>query len=382
MDVLVIGAGIGGPGAAIGLVRAGHNVRIFEQEDPLEAAGSGLVLSPNGVHALDYLDPAIGQRVREEAVSVAEPFPYLSPTGEVKVYVPASDIEAKWGAPLVPIRRRLLHRLLVDALPRSDLTTCRRLVTVEENADEVVARFADGSAERGDLLIGADGVWSVVRHVNADAEPRYLGITSVRGVGPAPDQPYPGGFCSQGPGLQVFAARLRDGLVYWAATINAPEGEWPRLSVEEGRSRLAQLVGDWHEPVPQLVAGTPEDELVITDIHDMDPLRRWSTARVTLVGDSAHPMAPFLGQGANAALEDAATLCRALSETPDPRRALRAYEAARIKRTTRLATISRRIGVLGQSEHRVGMAVRDIALRIFMRFGGGSGDSWLYGYEP
>lgn len=381
MDVLVIGAGIGGPGTALGLVRAGHNVRIFEQEDPSEGVGSGLVLSPNGIHALDYLDPALGQRVREEAVSTAGPFPYLSPAGEVKVHVPESDIEAKWGAPLVPIRRRLLRRLLLDALP-AELATCRRLVSVEENGDEVVARFADGSAERGDLLIGADGVWSVVRHVNADAEPRYLGVTSVRGVGPAPAQPYPRGFCSQGPGLQIFAARLRDGLVYWAATINAAEGEWPRLPVEEGRSRLAQLVCDWHEPVPQLIAQTPEDELVITDIHVMDPLRSWSTARVTLVGDSAHPMAPFLGQGANAALEDAATFCRVLSETPDPSKALREYEAARISRTTRLATISRRIGVLGQSENRVGMAVRDIAMRMFMRFGGGNGDSWLYGYEP
>ncbi len=382
MDVLVIGAGIGGPGAALGLARAGHHVRIFEQEDPFGAAGSGVVLSPNGVRALDYLDSTIGQRVRAEAVRVAEPFPYLTPAGDVKVYVPSSDIEAKWGAPLVPIRRRLLHRLLVDALPRSSLVTRRRLVSLDEHAGNVVARFSDGSAERGDLLIGADGVWSVVRHVNADARPRYLGITSVRGIGPAPDQPYPAGFCSQGPGLQVFAARLRDGLVYWAATINAPENEWPRLSVEAARSRLAGLVRDWHAPVPQLVAEAPADELVVTDIHDMAPLRRWSTARVTLVGDSAHPMAPFLGQGANAALEDAATLCRALRETQDLGRALREYERARMHRTSRLAKMSRQIGALGQAENRLGMAVRDIGLRIFMRFGGGSGDSWLYGYEP
>jgi 2-polyprenyl-6-methoxyphenol hydroxylase-like FAD-dependent oxidoreductase len=382
MDVLVIGAGIGGPGVALGLARAGHAVRIFEQEDPYAAAGSGLVLSPNGVRALDHLDPVVGQRVREEAVRATEPFPYLSPAGRVKVNVPSEDIEAKWGAPLVPIRRRHLRRLLVNALPRSTLRARRRLVAVDENSDDVVAKFADGSTARGDLLIGADGVWSVVRYISANAEPRYLGMTSVRGVAPAPVQPFPAGFCTQGPGLQFFAARLRDGLVYWAATINAPEHDWPRLPVETARSSLAELVHDWHSPVPELIAETPADELVVTDIHDMDPLQHWSTGRVTLVGDSAHPMAPFLGQGANVALEDAATLCRTLGETTDIGAALQAYEAARVGRTTRLATISRRIGVLGQSEHRLGMAVRDIAMRVLMRFGGGSGDSWLYGYEP
>lgn len=389
MNVLVIGAGIGGLCTALGLAGRGHRVRLFDQSDPTEHAGSGLVLSPNGIRALDRLSPEAGRRVRAEAVPGPHRFNYVSHTGRVKVRIEPTDLVAKWKAPLVAMRRRLLHRILMDCLPEGSLTLGSRFLQAKESGDEVTARFADGSTATGDLLVGADGVWSMTRrHLTGKRRPRYLGITSVRGITPAPDHPYPGGFFSQGPGLQIFANPLRNGDLYWAATLNAAEHEWPQLHLDYARERLSQMVRHWHPPIPQLVDDTPADQLVVTDIHDMTTLPTWTTSRTALLGDAAHPMAPFLGQGANAAIEDAAVFCALLPVPPDsPEPAsvtpetLRAYESARVPRTTRLSKMSRRIGMAGQWENRTAIAVRDTMMRLAFKYGGEGPDTWLYGYE-
>jgi 2-polyprenyl-6-methoxyphenol hydroxylase-like FAD-dependent oxidoreductase len=386
MDVLVVGAGIGGLCAALGLTRLGHRVRIVDQSEPDAKAGSGLILSPNGIRALDRIAPDIGRRIRQEAIADPEPFCYVAHTGRVKARTPADTIVTKWHAPLVPVRRRLLLQLLLDALPTDALTTGQRLIDVRENESDVVARFANSSTDRTELLVGADGVWSMTRrHLSPRTRPRYLGITSVRGVTAVGNHPYRGGFFSQGPGLQIFSSPLRSGDLYWAATLNAAEHEWPQLHCEYARDRLARLIRDWHEPVPRLVRETAADQMVLTDVHDVEPLRRWSTARVTLIGDAAHAMAPFLGQGANAAIEDAAALARqvgaASSPSSSPAEALRAYQTLRQPRTVRMCRMSRRIGMLGQWENRVAISMRDTAMRLALRFGGDGPESWLYGYD-
>jgi salicylate hydroxylase len=383
LDVMVIGAGIGGLAATLGLIRAGYRVSVFDRREHLGGAGSGLVLSPNGIRSLDRLDPGVGKAVRAEAVPPAGPFPFVTHTGRVKAYGPAPDLADKWGAPLVTIRRRHLHRLLLEAVSAAaPLRPGMRLADVHQEDGRVTARFADGTEARGDLLVGADGVWSTVRgRVRPGAAPRYLGLTSVRGIAAAAGRPYPDGFLSQGPGVQIFATRLRDGQMYWAATVNAAEHEWPRLGRAEARHRLAALVRGWHPPIPDLVDGTPDAELLVTDVHEMPRPGRWSAGRVTLLGDAAHPMSPFMGQGANAALEDAAALVRHLAEQAGPVAALAAYEAARRRRIVRLTALSRRVGLLGQWRNRLAVTVRDAAMPLFMRMGDGM-DAWLYGYRP
>lgn len=388
MDILIAGAGIGGLCAALGLARLGHWVQVIDQAEPDARPGSGLVLSPNGIRALDRIAPAIGQRIRTEAVADPDPFSYVAHTGRVKVRTPADHIETKWRAPLVPVRRSVLLGELLAALPPGTLTTDRRLIDVRESESHVVARFTDGTSARTDLLIGADGVWSMARrHLSPATRPRYLGITSVRGITAVGEHPYPGGFFSQGPGLQIFSSPLRDGGLYWAATLKAPEHQWPQLHSEYAREKLTALVSDWHNPIPQLVQETPADQLIVTDVHDVRPLRHWSTGRVTLLGDAAHAMAPFLGQGANAAIEDAATLARQIGRAAAPRTgqspatALSAYQTIRQRRTLRMSRMSRRIGVLGQWENPISTSLRDTAMRLALRFGGDGPEGWLYGHE-
>jgi 2-polyprenyl-6-methoxyphenol hydroxylase-like FAD-dependent oxidoreductase len=387
VDILVVGGGIGGLAVAVGLLRSGHRVRVFEGAERFEEVGSGVVLSPNGVRALDNLDEEIGRSVRAKADPGRHvPFPLLASDGRVKSrsFGPDQAVEERYGAPMVPIRRRTLHTLLRAAVPDEALEPGRRLTGLAEDAGGVTATFADGSQARGQLLVGADGLWSTVRrHVAPHVSPRYLGVTSVRGIAAVPDNPHPAGFLSQGPGLQVFATRLADGPLYWAASINALEREWPGLTADEVRRTLATRLHGWHDPVSRLVAETPDEELVVTDLYDMPALSHWSTSRVTLLGDAAHPMSPFLGQGANTALEDAVSLRRRLAELPTAREALAAYEAARCGRTARLTKASRRIGKLGQWENPLAIALRDTAMRVAMRVTGAKDPhADLFRFEP
>jgi 2-polyprenyl-6-methoxyphenol hydroxylase-like FAD-dependent oxidoreductase len=385
---LVIGGGIGGLAVAIGLRNRSMDARVFERAPTFREAGSGVVLSPNGVRALDMLDAdgALGQRVRalggKDDPSVA--YPFLTPSGQVKMATPFDDLAAKWGAPLVPIHRAELHSALREALPPEALHAGMQLTRIEQSADGVRAHFEDGQSVDGGLLIGADGVRSQVRaQLFNDGLPNYMGITSVRGVVTLKNNPYPTGFLTAGKGVQIFSSNLSEGRLYWAATINeTQEGKWPAMTVEQARVALLARVQGWHAPVAAMVGETPADQLVVTDIHDRPPLATWTQGRVTLLGDAAHPMSPFMGQGANMALEDAATLARRLAEAPDYASAFNAYEAARIPRTTRIAKQSRQLGMMGQWSNPVAEWFRDTMMRAMARFmNSEQQDRELYAFE-
>lgn len=383
VDVLVVGAGVGGLAAACGLARAGHRVRMFERRSGFGSAGAGLVLSPNGVRAAERIGPALGAAIRAEALPGTTSFRTMTSAGEVIATIDESDLPGRWGSPYVPMRRGVLHDVLRQALPGDvDIRTGARCVGLDEDGDSVTVRLADGTAVSGDVVVGADGVWSVVReHVARSAVPRFAGVTSVRGLAPASERPASAGFLTQGHGIQFFARYLRDGRLYWAATFMARAGEWPGMSTEDVRLGLAAKVGDWHPPIPSAVDRTPDRDFVVTDIHDLPSLRRWSTRRVTLLGDAAHPMVPYLGQGANAALEDAAVLGRGLGDGGAPAAALRAYERARRKRAMAMARMSRRIGAVGNWRNPMAVAARNRMMRLLAGAGKGM-ERWLFGYDP
>jgi 2-polyprenyl-6-methoxyphenol hydroxylase-like FAD-dependent oxidoreductase len=131
-----------------------------------------------------------------------------------------------------------------------------------------------------------------------------------------------------------------------------------------------------------MVAATPLEDLVVTDIHDRPPLSSWSKGRVTLLGDAAHPMSPFMGQGANMAIEDALCLARSISESAEAGAAFRAYEAERLERTTRMAKQSRQVGMMGQWENPLACWLRDRLMSVMSRFmDQQKQEQWLYGYE-
>jgi 2-polyprenyl-6-methoxyphenol hydroxylase-like FAD-dependent oxidoreductase len=362
---LVIGGGIGGLAAALGLRRGGWEVEVYERAPEIREVGAGLTLWANGLRALELL--GVGQAVREVSLPDAEGGVW-SREGELLIPATGRELLERYGG-LVALHRAELQRLLLDALGAEHVRCGAELAGFAQDARGVTARFADGSEAAGDVLVGADGLRSAVRAgVHGAAPPVYAGYTSWRAVLPFPvDRLRPGE--TWGPGARFGRVPLRDGRVYWYATRNAPEGA--RAAGGE-KAELREAFRGWHDPVPALVEATDEGAILRTDLYDRPPLRRWGTGRVTLLGDAAHPMTPNLGQGAGQALEDAVVLARSLADAGDVEPALRRYEAVRAPRANAFVVRSRRVGQIGQWEHPVAVRLRTwLARHVFPRMQAG-----------
>jgi salicylate hydroxylase len=352
--VAVIGAGIGGLTAAVCLAAAGFgDVGVYERSDELHEIGAGIQLSPNGTRILHRLGlgdalgavavrPATGDMRRWEDWSLLS----TSPLGDVVV--------AEYGFPYYHVHRADLHRVLAARVAPGVLRLGRRLVGFEVVAAAgggVVLRFADGSSVTADVVVGADGIHSVVRQELLGAEsPRFSGNSAWRGMVRAErvaDLRLPvASTVVMGPGRHFVYYFVSAGrFVNWVGV--APSETWT-LESWTCPGRVEDALGDftgWNPVVRRLIAeaadGSDRAELYRWALYDRDPLPRWGDGPVTLLGDAAHPMLPFMAQGACQAIEDAAVLAACLQRLPDPVRAVRHYEDLRRERTARVQLAAR-----------------------------------------
>jgi 2-polyprenyl-6-methoxyphenol hydroxylase-like FAD-dependent oxidoreductase len=233
------------------------------------------------------------------------------------------------------------------------------VTSVDQNAEGVLVRALNGSEERGDLLVAADGLGSVVRGLVAPATPRYAGYTAWRGISPVSIDP--------GRLSESWGAGERFGLVdigsrtYWFATANLPEGE-----AEDPSQRKAELMRrftGWHSPIKPVLEETPEGATLRNDVYFLDPLPRWSEGRIVLLGDAAHATTPGVGQGAAMAIEDAVVLAAQLAATDDLAAGLARYESIRRPRVERVLKLSRRADSAAQLASPLGTRLRNLAVR-------------------
>lgn len=357
---LVIGGGIGGLTAALALRQGGWAVEVFEQAPVLREVGSGLMVSPNAMRVLFGLGL---QRVVERGAEVTR-FEMCTWRGEALVAGRAEELGVSTDAPPTLFHRASLHGALQEAFGDAGVHLGARLTSFEDNGLGVVARFEDGREARGDLLVGADGLRSVVRARLHPGEPlRYAGYPCWRGLARGFEHPaLPRGLLreTQGPGARFGVGYVREDLVYWWATAN-----WEEARPVPGGDKafLLERFREAHAPIPELIAATDEADLLRNDLHDREPLSEWGEGRVTLLGDAAHPMTPNLGQGACSAIEDASVLAAALEAEADVERGLRRYEAQRQARTARLQRDSWTFGVVGQWRNPLAVWLREQSIR-------------------
>jgi salicylate hydroxylase len=355
-DVLIIGAGLGGLTAALALARFGISVRVFEQARQLGEVGAGITISSGAMRCFELLGIE-AQVIDVSAESVNLPFLHYQ-TGAVLRRGLGNAARPATARSARQLHRADLHALLVTALcaraPYA-LSLGQKLVAIEQDHTGVTAQFESGQRARGDVLIGCDGVRSVVRRiVIGDGAPRFAGQVAYRCLVPrelaAPHLDSSTGAVYIGPGATFNRYPLRRGelinCVGIARTDAWREEGWntPATPAEV----LAQFA-DWHPPLRRLIAAAPAQGIIKWGLFEREPLPRWTLGGAALLGDAAHPMLPFLGLGAAMAIEDGTVLARAVAASADPRVGLQRYELARRPRTTRVFEASRQQGRLSQA---------------------------------
>jgi FAD-dependent urate hydroxylase len=377
MKALIIGGGIGGLAAALALRGAGAEVAVYEQARELQPVGAGLAVWPNAMAALERLGVAAAVRALgvPRATGAVRDW-----RGRVLLYEPPT-VASITGGSLVAVHRADLQQALLDALGQDVLYLGRRCLRWEQDEARVWATFADGGVAEGDILVGADGLHSVVRsQLVGPSVPWYAGYTAWRGVVPFDHRQVLVGE-TWGCGARFGLLPLSRGRVYWFAAANAPQGA-PDGPQGRRQELLARFAG-WHAPIADVIAATPDAAILRNDIYDRPPLKTWGQGRVTLVGDAAHPMTPDLGQGACQALEDAAVLgARMADNSGDAIGVLRACEAARIPRTRRIVVRSRQLGQIGQWQNPLACRARNLAARLMPASLQARQLAWILDYRP
>lgn len=377
----VVGGGIGGLVAGLALRRAGFEVRVFEQAAAVGTVGAGIQLAPNATRILDAL--GVLPAVRPVAVEPTA-FEFRRwDDGRVLSSTPlGAAVAAAYGAPYLHAHRGDLVAVLARLVP---VEVGARCVDVRPGERDVEVRFAGGRRERVDLVVGADGIHSVVRHaILGAADARFTGHVAFRGLIPAQRVAgLPVGHTStvrMGPGRHCVHYFVSAGRLLNVVCVIEEPG-WTRESwTDQGDpAELRAAFADW-DPVARALVDALDAPLKWA-LFDRLPFPRWSKGPVTLLGDACHPMLPYGAQGAAQAIEDAAVLAACLRADPtDVPAALARYEALRHDRTARVQEISRgnatRFHLADGPEQRA----RDTA--IASSYGLSADMDWLYGFDP
>lgn len=334
MTVVVVGAGIGGLSLALALARRGVRSTVLEQAPAIAEVGAGVQLSPNVVRTLAHW--GIGDAVSALAV---EP-------ERVEVRSAASDrllmtsrlgsfSRQRWGAPYLTIARSGLQAVLLEAARASGGVEIRlgaRVADVAAVAGAVT--LDDGDQIVGEAVVGCDGLRSVVQaRLFGAIPPRFTGQTAWRGIARMQD-PEPVVRVFTGPRRHFVRYPIGAGLVNMVAVKEASADEVEAWDAVGAREDLAAAFAGWPPSVRETIAAVERPWRQA--LYARRPLARWSVGRVTLLGDAAHPMLPFLAQGAGMAIEDAEALAERLATPGDTAAALVAYQSARLPRTAKV----------------------------------------------
>jgi 2-polyprenyl-6-methoxyphenol hydroxylase-like FAD-dependent oxidoreductase len=365
LSIAIVGAGMGGLAAAATLRQVGVDVQVYEQATRFARIGAGIQMMPNSMKVLRGI--GIEQRLREFSFAPHSHLNRVGDTGEITRELPMP--ESLYGAPYLCMHRGDLHDALLSTVPADSVHSAKKLVGLDQAKGRVTLTFADGARASADAVIGADGVHSTVRDliVGRD-EPVHKGRIAYRAV-------FPSALMNGkdiGPSRTKWWGKDRHIVIYYITKLKSelyfvtsvPESsDWltkESWSAKGDVTELRAAYETFHQDVRNVLNACPDCHKWA--ILEREPLPHWSDGRVVLLGDSAHPMTPYMAQGAATSIEDAAILARCLEgvEGDDIEGAFRRYEAHRKPRTSVIQAIS--------------------SANSWMQ-GGDADTSWLYGYD-
>ena len=342
LKAIVVGAGMAGLATGIALRQAGYEVEIYEKTSKLRPAGAGISLWSNGIKILNKL--GLGKEVAAIGGQMNR-MEYLTHKGESLNDVNLLPLMEQVGQRPYPVSRTDLQQMMLDAFGEADVRMGMRCVEVKQDTDSATAIFEDGSTATGDVVIGADGIHSVIREyiTGEKIEPRYADYVNWNGIVDAsPDLAENDVWVIYvGEGKRASMMPIGGNRFYFFMGCPKPKGT--KVAPENIRAELKETFAGWAQPVQNLIEKLDPEQVNRLEISDIDPLSTLVKGRIALVGDSGHATTPTLGQGGCQAMEDAEVLCRYLVTTNiSVEDSLKRYEAERKERVSKLVLKARK----------------------------------------
>lgn len=343
MNVVIIGAGVGGLTTGIALKKFGHQVRIFEQTEKILPVGAAISLWSNGVKCLNYL--GLTEKIAKLGGQMDDLAYVDGLTGDVMTQFSLLPLIEEVGQRPYPVARADLQNMLMDEFGRNQIYLGKKMVSLEDKADYVEVHFADGSSTQADLLIGADGTHSMTRTyvLGQQVQRRYAGYVNWNGLVEISEDLAPAQQWTTyvGEGKRASLMPVADGKFYFFLDVPLPAGL--DNNRDEYKKLLKQYFVDWCQPVQQLIDRLDPQKTNRVEIHDIEPFTQFYKGRVVILGDAAHSTTPDIGQGGCQAMEDAIYLARSLQiNTLGLEDALRRYQNKRNERANELVLRARK----------------------------------------
>ena len=353
--VNIIGAGIGGLTTALTLKQKGLNVNIFESSVEIKPVGAGIILANNAMQVFQKLG------IQNQIEKAGNKISYMKITDTQLNTISVADLtqyEKKYGVHNIAIHRGELQKILANEIGYDNIKLSKRLSKIEKN-ELFKLTFEDNSTIESKIVIGADGIKSVVRNQLFEKSIlRNANQICWRGVCEIdlPQKYHNELNEAWGKGKRFGFVKISDKKVYWYALANSK-------NVEVDEVNLTEFFSEFHIDILNIISATTKEQIIVSDIIDLKPIDKWQDENVCLIGDAAHATTPNLGQGACQAIEDAYVLGKLLDNGLEIEKTFATYEILRRKKAHTIVNTSWTVGKMAHIENRFGILLRNFAMK-------------------
>ena len=352
--ITIIGAGIGGLTTALALKQKGFNVAVYESAEEIKPVGAGIVLAGNAMQIFQKLG------IRERIENAGNKISFLKMTDEKfnpLSTIPLTKLEKKFGVFNIALHRADLQRILAEEVGYENIHLSKRLIRIQ-NRDTLTLTFDDNSVLKAEIVIGADGIHSVVRNqlfkpvITRDTKQLcWRGVLNTELAEKYPHLAYE----AWGRGKRFGFVKMSNNTLYWFAVVNAGMDK---------NTTLTEMFREFHPDILKLISGTDKDRIYENQLLDLKPFSGWHQGNVCLMGDAAHATTPNLGQGACQAVEDGYILAKLFKSGKPVENIFADYEKLRKKKAHSIVNTSWRVGKLPHIENRFGIWLRNLSMRM------------------